>query len=338
MAESTSFLQSRIKRLCLAASLLALSVSAEASAQSAADMETARTLYQEARATRDAGDLKGALEKFRGAFAVVQTPLIALEYANTQVQLGMLVEARELLLGVARMKPLPNESQFSMQARTEAETTAEDLKARIPSVVIRFEPPPAPNAAMPAVFLDGNAVQPELLGLPKKLNPGSHKVEVRSAGAVVETKDFSVVEKATATVLLLTASAVQGPAATKVEAPSADPTQGAHIGIPLAFAGFGVAGAGLVLGSVAGIISFSKGRELDTACAGLRCPPSAQPLVTSGRTWATVSTLSFALAGVGAGVGIVGLVLHSRENRVPPASPGARLGFGLGSVTLEGRF
>src|SRR5438874_1930474 len=82
----------------------AVSFGQPAAQPSAADLESARELYKEAKALRDKGDLRGALEKFKQAHAYGQTPVTGLELGRTHMQLGELVEAREVFLSVARMK------------------------------------------------------------------------------------------------------------------------------------------------------------------------------------------------------------------------------------------
>jgi hypothetical protein len=108
---------------------------------------------------------------------------------------------------------------------------------------------------------------------------------------------------------------------------------------PLMYGGFGLAGAGLVLGTVAGIVTLSKRGDLNAICQGTRCPPATQANVlaiqSSAKSWATVSTVSFIAAGVGAGVGVVGLLLRPKHAE---GAPGVALGIGFGSATLTGRF
>ena len=85
--------------LVLVATLVApvVTPSARADEPSAADAETALALYKTGKQMRDSGDAKGALEKLRAAYALVETPIIALELGRTYAALGKLVEAREVL-------------------------------------------------------------------------------------------------------------------------------------------------------------------------------------------------------------------------------------------------
>jgi hypothetical protein len=303
-----------------------------AHAQSAADLETARSLLRDARAARDTGNNTIALEKFRAAFAVLPTPIIGVELSKTYVLLGQLLEGRETFLSVSRIKVAPDESSFSAQARTDAQTLAEEVRPRIPSIIVRVQ-----NPAGATIMVDGSVIALELLGQARKVNPGAHRVEVRYPDGKIESKDVAVEEGKTEE------AALGGAAVAQVVVPPPvvkKPTESsADISKPLMFGGFGVAGAGLLVGTVTGIVAFGKGKDATALCVDTRCPPSAQPLVSSARTWATVSTVSFVVGALGAGVGVVGLVLRPKAAPAQTSgSGGVSLGIGFGSATLTGSF
>ena len=103
-------------------------------------METGRALYTDAHADQDAGRLPEALEKYKGAFAIAPTPITGIDLAKLHIQLGQLLEGREVLLAVGRLKPKSTESERAKSARIEAEALAEQVRARIPSVTVEFAP------------------------------------------------------------------------------------------------------------------------------------------------------------------------------------------------------
>ena len=74
----------------------------------------------------------------------------------------------------------------------------------------------------------------------------------------------------------------------------------------LAWTGFGLAGAGLVLGGVAGGIALSEYQQLEDECPTLGC---SQDQIDEARTIAHVGTAGFVVAGVGAAVGLVALLI-----------------------------
>ncbi len=63
--------------------------------------------------------------------------------------------------------------------------------------------------------------------------------------------------------------------------------------------------AGLVVGTVTGIMSMSKKREVDRECAGSACTPEGKAAADSGRTLGNVSTVAFGVGVVGLGAGVV---------------------------------
>jgi hypothetical protein len=329
---------------CFRIVLLACSLSGYALSQTPADLETARALYTEARNARDAGNFKEALEKFRGAYAVAATPITAIDLARAEEQAGRLLEAREVLLSVARIKVKPTESTGSKQARAEAETLAEQVRVRIPSIVIQFAPALDASAEPPTITVDGAPVPIETVGLARKVNPGAHTILVTQAATGEVQKSVIVRELETVPVVVDLTQAKPiatvtkpnaGPTTTKP--PQAERVQESRDMKPLVYASFGVAGAGVVLGTISGIVSFSKSSSLNDLCKGTQCVPAAQGVVSSGRTWATISTVSFVVAGLGAGACIVGLVLSSPA-QTQPVKAGASFDFGPGSVSVQGRF
>jgi hypothetical protein len=315
------------KVLCIP--LLVLSVTSRALAQSAGDMETGRALYTDAHADQDAGRLPEALEKYKGAFAIAPTPLTGIDLAKLYIQLGQLLEGREVLLAVARLKPKPTESERGKAARVEAEALAEQVRARIPSMILEFAPAllSADREAL-RLTIDGVPIPTELVGLERKSNPGTHQIIARLGSGEVR-KSVTLREGESSRVVLELAS----PA-------GADPAGGSQSGSPskpLMYLGFGLAGAGLVLGTVAGVVAFGKADSISSYCTGTSCQPAAQPIVSSGRTWATVSTVSFIGAALGAGIGVVGILLAKPQPKKPQTATAA-LQVGLGDVALVGQF
>jgi len=106
---------------------------------------------------------------------------------------------------------------------------------------------------------------------------------------------------------------------------------------PLVPIGFAVAGTALVIGTITGAISMSQAADLGDRCPGDVCPPDIEGEVDTMMTLGHVSTASFVIAGVGAGVGLVGLLTGGSEGATE--SEGAlRPLLGPGFVGLTGTF
>jgi hypothetical protein len=290
--------------------------SAPAFAQSAADYATARDLFLEGRNLRDAGKLQDALDKFKAANALVSTPITAIELGRTHELLNQYIEAREAYLSVARLKVDPQESDRARDARKEAPELAEKLRPKVPSLLIKIEAPPTVTAR---ATVDGSPVPSEALSQPRKLNPGKHAIVV-----VFENKADNKQAEQLQSIDLQPSQPGElifkyDPASAKALGPAIPekPASGASSGLrihPLSWAGFGVAAGGVILGSIGGGIALGKGSTLVNLCGkDTSCPPTSKAAVedaqSTGRTWATVSTISFIVAGVGIGAGVVGFFL-----------------------------
>jgi hypothetical protein len=320
----------RVASLAIAAALsaaafasprAALAQPAQPTQHSPADIAQARELFNRGKRARDAGDVKGALESLKAAHALAGTPITGLELAKTYVQLGMLVEARETLLGVGRLTVTAAETARSVAARDEATRLAEELERRIPAVTIRVAGV-APDAA--SVTVDGVAIPSAALAAPRLVNAGPHTIAATAGGSRDEAKielhegESKTVElkltPAPATPLAAPAPAPESASPPAAPAPSEEPRRKTS---PLVYAGFGVGAVALVAGAVTGVLAFSKASSVSGACSGLTCPRSVDGDLQTGRTMGDVSTIAFAVAGAGAAVGVAGLFLSTRETASP---------------------
>jgi hypothetical protein len=132
-----------------------------------------------------------------------------------------------------------------------------------------------------------------------------------------------------------------------VEAAADGETTRTHKPTVLTWTGIGVAGAGLLTGVITGVLSLSKKSALTGECSNGVCGPSSYGDLDSAKSMATVSDVAFAVAGVGAAVAVVTLVVGHVETRAAPAAaPPAGSGnearivpwLGLGSAGVAGTF
>jgi hypothetical protein len=279
------------------------------SAPSAADLESARELFKEGRELRQNGDLRRALDRFKAAHAYGQTPVTALELGRTHVQIGELVEGREVLLSVARMKVQPDETDKSAQARAEAAELAEEVKKRIPTLSVKLAGVASDSAAQ--LTVDGFAVPIVGLSGIRKANPGKHVVVAR-AGTHEETRNVELEEGKTQEIaidLAGTGAAGGGPTPPVV----APDTTGKKIS-PVTWIGLGVGVVGVGVGTAFGVIALGKASKVNDACTGTHCPPSTKSDVDSGRSAATISTIGFAVGGAGLIAAAVGYLVLSKPS------------------------
>jgi hypothetical protein len=314
----------------------------------AADKETARGLMAEGRADRDKGDLQGALKAFAAADALMHVPTTGLELARAQVALGQIVEARDTALRVMRLPEGPKDPAPFKAAREAASALNDELEPRIPSLKILVTG--LPEGMRPRVTLDGAIVPPELLGQSRKLDPGHHTV-VAKAGTAEGKQEVDIAEKESKEVSVdLPAQAPPPPVAeaAPVETPpaAAPPPEPFALSRVMVYGGFGLAGAGVILGTITGIVSLSTTSSIKNSgnCVGDTCGPKEYGDISSANAMATVSTVSFVAAGIGGVAGVVGLLLQSPATPANPDVQAARTTphvepwLGIGSAGLRGRF
>jgi hypothetical protein len=308
----------RLSILLVTASL-GLAAPAFAGEPTAADSESALQLYKEGKAMREGGDQQGALAKLKAAYALVQTPITAIELGKTQIALGLLVEAREVLLSVPRIPVRTNESTKAAEARVESEALAAELRPRLASITVR---PKGATDGPPKISVDGVVVPPDAATVPRVVNPGAHVVVVEANGQRVQA-DVTLTDGQSRDVEVeLPAREVTPPPVTPPPQPL--PVQSKPTTVsPLVYIGFGTAIVGLGIGTTTGILTLSSAGTLKDTCRDGRCPASAQSDIDSTSTTGTISTIAFTVGAVGLVVGVVGLVIGG--NHAAPPQTGLRV-------------
>ena len=348
MASRASGLAARMRAralgLALGSVVMALAASAHAE-PTATEKETARGLMADGREKRDKNDLKGALKSFEAADSLMRVPSTGWEVARAQEQLGLLVEARDTALRVARIAQTPNEPSAFKEARDKATALGDSLEARIPAVRITVKG--AVEGATTSVTIDSVAVPSAALSTAFKVNPGHHVIAAKTDTASGK-QEIDLAEKETKDVAIVLAAA--GPATQDTpESPFANDTKPSdtppavvpesHKMRTLAFIGFGVAGAGVIAGTITGLLSMSSTSSAQNGCRNNLCPPATYSDLDSAHQMATISTVSFIVAGVGAGVGVVALIIGDKPSAPTPTTGRTFTPWiGLGSAGLRGSF
>jgi hypothetical protein len=322
--------------LAIVLALGALTASAQPRAPTAQELETARTLYKEGKALRARGDLRGALEKLRAAHALGNTPVTGLELSRTYVALGKLVDAREVCLGVARTPVAPDETEKSVEARVDAAKLAEDLKGRIATAVIEVSGlAPGESAHL---TIDGVAVPDVAETQQQRLDPGAHDIVARAGEGAASRELHSAVRLDDGQTQKVTLAFPPPPAAEG--APGAHETAAPRSPRSSWLVPVGLAAGltGVAVGSVAGVVAMRKSDSLTLECNALKqCDAhnGGEGDLQTARDWATASTVSFAVGGLGAVLWVIGFV-SSKADRPPAAA--LSVWFGAGAAGVHGRF
>ena len=332
----------------IAAAVLGASLSVAAIAHadpSPADRETARSLMQEARNLRDKGDVPGALRRFQAADSIMHVPTTGLEVARAQVALGLLVEARDTIAAIRQTTSKPGEPAQFKEARVNADKLEMSLEGRVPAITIVLHG--AAEGDKPAVTVDEVPLSAEVVGLPRRVDPGHHVIVAKTEHAegkqeidVTEgqQKEVQVTLVATAPPPVGDEHPTQTPPAEETPAPATT----SHGPTVLTWVGVALAGAGVGVGTVAGIVSLSKKSSLESQCTNHVCGPSSYGTYDAANTMATLATAGFIAAGAGAGVALVSLLVGHSSASAPAAHPPEALRvtpwIGLGTAGLRGAF
>jgi hypothetical protein len=302
----------------------------------------ARTMMDQGFELKRKGDLKEALKRFKAADEIMHVPTTALPLAQVQADLGLLVEARDTLAASLRRTPeKPNDPQPFKTARAEGEKLDASLAQRVPALTITLKD--LPSGDTPALDVDGVEVPAEAVGLPRPVDPGHHVVKVKSkhsqGQAEVDVKEAE--QKSLEGALTVVAEPEAAPQQ-QSEEPSA-PVK-SHSPTVLTWIGIGLAGAGVATGTVTGIMSLNKKSALQNECPNGKCGPDQNSDYQAANTFALVSTIGFAVAGAGAALAVVTLVVGHEEAAAAPASTPPESGLlvhpwiGPASAGLAGTF
>lgn len=287
----------RAARSLFGALALLLATSVAAAEPTAAERETARTLLLSGREKKKNGQHKEALADFEKAHAIMHVPTTGLDLGKTQESMGLLVEARATFLESARFPPQPNEPTAFKRARDEAKGRADAITPRLATLTVTV-----PAGAK--VKLDESEVSAASVGVPLKVNPGKHQI-VASTSTDEKRTVVDLGEGETKSIELEVAGAVAAPSPPppKEKRPATTTKTSTLVWI-----GGGVAAAGVVAGSVTGIMAFSAKSDVSTRCENNRCPATEDANIEQGMLYGNISTVSFIVAGIGAGILVYGLL------------------------------
>ena len=347
--------------------LLAIAVSTGTSAIAAptpSDIATARKLVAEGRKLRSEKDYVHAIEKLRAAYQLYPTAVTGDELALAYRGAGRFIEARETAIAVGRMPIEADEGNASKAARADCTTMVTELAKKIGQVVLTIQGA-APGAQL-TVTLDGSVVPMAAIAEAHMVDPGMHVAIVSMASASDQRVEFEVAEGENKKVLIqapllivtppsvttatTTTSATPAPSSlpSSVEPPPSTTTKDAPTTRTgsgwLTYVGFGVAGAGVLVGSITGVQAIGTANRLSGKCDGSHiCNPSEQSDVNKLNTVSTISTISFVVAGVGLFAAIIDMTTSLTAEPRPitttaSTSTPVRVSVGLGALTLAGEF
>jgi hypothetical protein len=306
-------------------------------------VEAARVAYREARELHRQGKLKEALERALDAYRTAATPVTALEAGQILVELGRLVEARDVLRGVATMPVSPRESDKGRDARQQAAVLGGSLDPRIPKIAVAGRPQDVD------VRLDGKPLASRDPTAWEGVDPGPHSLVVRADDKTCTTINITLAEGEARTIDLHDVAVSCRPASIVPVAPSAaapiapppiaaapppsksePPPADASVGT-LRWTGLAIAGAGVVAVGIGGYLALSAKSDYDAVsgeCPARGCSTDGYDARQSARSRGDVATVTMgigaaAIAG-GALVWLFGSDAHGDATRASVAvGPGS---------------
>jgi hypothetical protein len=301
--------------------------------------QAARALVAEGESRFARRDYPGALASYSEAYRLVHVPTVGLAVAQTQVALGLLLDAQVTALEIVALPVQAGEPKVFAEARVSAAELERSLRQRIPSVLVEVSPP----GASPRFQVDGREA-PSVGETSLKLNPGPHRLSVDAPGHSPVEQAFKLTEgearrlrvmlaptAVAAPEAALSPPAVIAPAASEPASPPREEVarerslSGAEVRGVVALS---IAGAGVLVGSTTGILAFTSKPD----CPGSVCPLGSQQAIDESKRFGNIANVSFAVAVVAAGYGLWELLANGK----PTTGVARPLELGLVPGTGEG--
>jgi hypothetical protein len=271
----------------------------------------ARDLGAEGLALYEKGDYARALERFDMANGITPAPTLGIRAARCLAKLGRLVEASERYLEVTRFPLTGGSPAVHVQAVQQARTELDALAPTIPTLDIEID---GSDADEIEAKLDGVALPRALLGQPQPLDPGTHRLQVRTSE---QTFDTAIALKPGDRLRLwLPAREKRAPAAAPAPRPEVSSSALRTWGIATLVVG----GAGAMMGVFNGALALAEQDALEARCPDRNCPPEEHAAADRYDVTRVFTTVGLALGGVGLAVGTT-LMLVDPGDEVAATEP-----------------
>jgi len=329
----------------LCAALIGTLAGSSRAEDAAENVAAARTLGIEGVQLADAGKCPEAIEKLQRAESLHHAPTILGRLGECQVNVGEVVAGTENLNMVVREVLPANAPKVFHDAQDRAQKVLTAATPKIAHLVIRI----TPSEVNASVAVAGKPVPAALIGAERPTDPGTHLVTATAEGYQPASATVTLPEGGHQDITLLLEKDPNAVAALPPVKVAPPPITGddSHVPPPSAkksntpaFVALGIGGAGLVVGSIAGALAFSKASD----CPNKVCPTQSD--LDRAKSMATVSTIGFGVGIAGVAVGTVLLLTgnSSSENaatqakRLPAPKLAVHPWFGVSSVGLMGSF
>jgi hypothetical protein len=298
-----------------------LLLSGLASAQTG-DKASAEILFNEGRALMQQGNYQLACEKLAESQRMDPAVGTLLNLGDCQEKLGRTASAWATWLEAAAAARSAGQPEREAHARQRAQALQPKL------VTLTIDVPPEHRIPGLAVVRNTVSIGPALWGTAAPVDPGKHEISATAAGYQKWSTVVSVSEGTPARVLVpqLVPEAAAAPAPTSApppapvpapvpgEAPPPAPVEQRSSPPILAYVAGGVGVAGIAVGSIFGLRAMKKNDDSKEACdSDNECDKAGKKLRDDAFTAATISTVGFAVGGVGLASAVVLLLVAPKQ-------------------------
>jgi hypothetical protein len=329
--------------------LIAVGVTVPAYADDAADVAAARQFGSEGVNLADEGKCKEAIEKLDRAEKLRHAPTTAGRLGECEIEVGRIVAGTERLQRLLREPAVPNAPPAFLTALQRAQQVLDKALPRIGVLHIAVA---APAGTKVALSVDGEKVSDVFLDADRPTDPGTHTVQATAPGFLPATTKVAIKDAETKRVDLklevdpnykvAVAPVPHDNPPSVVSPPPEEPPPPSRVP---AYAAFGLGGAGVVVGTITGIMALGRKSDATTNCPQSHCVQGSQGEadLSAAKTLATASTVGFIVGGVGIATGVV--LLFTSSSSTPSASraslpptPAVHPELGLGYAGVRGTF
>jgi hypothetical protein len=300
---------SRLRRLLCALLFASAPIAwGEVAFAQASDPAAAEALFAAGRASFDAGDYDSACAKFAESQRLDPAAGTLTNLAACNERRGRLASAWENWREALSLLRSDDDRRPGVEKRMA------ELEARLPRLVVRLAPGSPPGVQ---VTRDGVALGPAAFDLPLPVDPGPHRVEVVAPARAPRVYEVKAEESRLSELTVEPGAPLPAKSVTPPPPARHDEAKAVNSGNSLRLVGYVTAGVGVVgigVGTVTGLMASGKKQTIEESCTkhgdGYTCPPEGVSASKSGKTLATVSSITMISGLALATTGVV-LVLAS---------------------------
>jgi len=281
----------------------------------------ARALGVAGVALAEAGNCSQAIEKLARAETLHHAPSTAERLGECEIEIGKVVAGTERLQRVVREPLASNAPPPFVAAVARARSVLDKATPRIAMLRVDVK---APADAHVSVAIDGEPIPDAVVRDERPTDPGTHEVRAAAPGYSPASASVLLADGETKTLSLqISPVASAGPSSSQGPSLFRDSSSSGSHSYAAAITAFSIGGVGLAVGAIAGGEVMSKSSTLSSSCnAGGVCPANMQADIGSAKTWALISTTSFAVGGVGL---LTGIMLLLTQGSSPTPEPKAAM-------------